>query len=107
VSDIYARTLVTTAERSTLRRLTIDFDGNASASGALNTLSVYDWSVGVWLALDGPKQYPTTDRSFSWSTAVSPARYVSASGEIRFRVRATHSAVFRTRTDLVRFTIDF
>jgi hypothetical protein len=49
----------------------------------------------------------TSDRSFTWANT-SPASYVSPSGEIRVSVRGTrNSSTFRTRTDWVRFTIEY
>jgi hypothetical protein len=38
---------------------------------------------------------------------VSPAAYVTATGEVRFDVRATRGGSFRTRTDLVSFTVTY
>jgi hypothetical protein len=32
---------------------------------------------------------------------------VTAAGEVRLRVRATRSSSFRTRTDLVRFAVEY
>ncbi len=49
----------------------------------------------------------TSDGTFSWSNSTAPTDYVSAAGEVRFRVRGTAASSFRTRTDLVRFTIDY
>jgi hypothetical protein len=48
----------------------------------------------------------TSDRSFTWWNATSPKDYVSASGEVRFSVRATRGSTFRLRPDFVRFRID-
>jgi hypothetical protein len=106
VSDIYAYASIRAAERSSLQRLTIDYNGNASSSGAALTLQVYDFATGTWTVVDGPRTGVTTDRSFTWSNS-TPTDYVSSAGEVRFRVRATGTTSFRTRTDLVRFTIDY
>jgi len=109
VSDIYAYASITSGERSALKKLTIDYDGNASASGAALTLSVYNWTTGTtgaWSVVDGPRTGVTSDRSFTWSTTTSPQDYVSpTTGEVRFSVRGTSSGSFRTRTDLIRFTV--
>jgi uncharacterized protein with LGFP repeats len=107
VSDLYAYATIGSTERSTLRRLTIDYDGNASRAGAALTLQVYDFATGAWAVVDGPRTGVTSDRSFSWSNSSAPADYVSSAGQVRFRVRGTNAASFRTRTDLVRFTIDY
>jgi hypothetical protein len=107
VSDLYAYATIGSAERSTLQKLTIDYDGNASRVGAALTLQVYDFATGAWTVVDGPRTGVTSDRSFSWSNSSAPADYVSSAGEVRFRVRGTSAASFRTRTDLVRFTIGY
>jgi uncharacterized protein with LGFP repeats len=106
VSDLYAYASISSAERSTLRKLTVNYDGNASRAGASLTLWVYDFATGAWSTVDGPRSGVTSDRSFSWSNSTAPTDYVSASGEVRFRVRGTSTSSFRTRTDLVKFIID-
>jgi hypothetical protein len=106
VSDIqpYARIA---EDRASLDKLTVDYNGNASSSSAALRLRIYNFAAGAWQTIDGPRTGVTSDRSFSWSNSSSPADYVSpTSGEIRFRVRGTRSSGFRTRTDLVRFTIE-
>jgi hypothetical protein len=107
VASLYASASISSSERSTLSRLSIDYNGNASDGRAALTLSVYDWATGAWTSVDGPRTGVTTDRSFTWSTSTAPADYVSPSGEIRFRVRGTGPSSFRTRTDLVRFAIEY
>jgi hypothetical protein len=106
-SDLYAYASMTSTERSSLNRLTIDYNGNDSSSNAALTLQAYDFATGAWTVLDGPRKGVTTDRSFEWSSSTSPTDYVSAGGEVRFRVRGTNTSSFRTRTDLVRFTIGY
>jgi hypothetical protein len=107
VSDLYVYASITQSERSTLRKLTIAYDGNASKASAALTLQVYDFATGAWQVLDGPRTGVTGDRSFTWSNSTAPADYVSSAGEVRFRVRGTSSSSFRTRTDLIRFTIEY
>lgn len=48
----------------------------------------------------------SSDRSFTRANAISPADYASSSGEIRFRVRGERSGGMKTRTDLIRFTVE-
>ena len=105
VSDLYAYASMTPTERSSLSKLTIDYNGNDSSAGAALTLQVYDFATGAWTVVDGPRTGVTSDRSFSWSSSSSPTDYVSSAGEVRLRVRGTATSSFRTRTDLVRFTI--
>jgi hypothetical protein len=107
VSDIYASDSISQTQRSTLKKLTIDYNGNASKSSASLALQVYDFATGGWTVVDGPRSVSTTDRSFNWSDSANPADYVSSTGEVRFRVRGTSGSSFRTRTDLVRFTIEY
>jgi hypothetical protein len=71
-----------------LRKLTVDYDGNASSGAAALTLQVYDFVTGRWTVADGPRTGITADRSVTWSNSISPADYVSPAGEVRFRVRA-------------------
>jgi hypothetical protein len=107
VSDLYAYASMTSAERSSLDKLTIDYNGNDSSASAALTLQVYDFATASWTVVDGPRTGVTTDRSFTWSNSTSPADYVSSAGEVRFRDRGTNTSSFRTRTDLVRFTIAY
>jgi len=106
-SDLYAYASISSAERSSLQKLTVNYDGNASRGAASLTLQVYDFATGTWSVVDGPRSRVTSDRSFTWSNSAAPTDYVSASGQIRFRVRGTSSSSFRTRTDLVRFLVDY
>jgi subtilisin family serine protease len=109
VAAFYARATISPTERATLQRLTIDYDGNASASAVSLTLAVYNWSTATWLTVDGPRTGVTTDRMFTWTTTATPIDFVSPSGEIRFRVRGDRSSStsFTTRTDLVRFSVEY
>jgi hypothetical protein len=91
-----------------LKKLTMEYDGNASSSGASVTLSVYNWRTGAWSTIDGPRFATTVDRRFSWSTT-TPLDFVSTAGQVRFRIRTTEgsSRWFVSRTDLVRFTVTY
>jgi hypothetical protein len=106
ISEFYAYTFVTAQERAGLRKFTVDYNGNASRADANVYLRIWNWSTGRWVALDGPSS-GISDRSFTWSDSTAPTNYVSASGEIRFDVMATRGGSFQTRTDLVRFTIEY
>ena len=91
-----------------LTKLTVEYDGGVSSGTAEIRLSVYNWSTAAWVVVDGPRSSGSTaDTSFTWSTS-SPAGFVApASREIRFRIRGTRSASFRTRTDWVRFSVEY
>jgi uncharacterized protein with LGFP repeats len=106
VSDLYAYASIASTELSTLQGLTFSYNGNASSSSAALTLQAYDWATGSWTTVDGPRTGVTRDRSFTWSPP-APADYASPSGELRLRVRGTSSSSFRTRTDLIGFTVQY
>ena len=107
VSEISVFASMIAAERVSLKKLTVDYDGNASKSSAAITLSIYDWKTGSWVVVDGPRTGVTSDRAFTWSTATSPTDYVSLLGEVRFSIKGTRANSFRTRTDWVHFTIEY
>ena len=105
ISDFYAHATMSSAERAAVRKLSTAYNGNASSRYAALSLYVYKYSSSRWVRVDGPRTGVTSDRSFGWST-LSPRHYLSSSGTVRFRVRGTRKAGFRTRTDLVRFRLD-
>ncbi len=107
VSDSYAVTSVPPAARATLRRLSVDYDGNVSRAGSGLRLLVYDWSARRWSSVYVTTRAATRDRSFRWSTTRLPARFLSSAGEIRLRIRGSSRGSIRTRTDLVRFTAEY
>jgi subtilisin family serine protease len=107
IADFYAATTITAGERATLQRLAVDYDGNVSASTASLQLRIYNWSTAAWEIVGGPWTGRTSDFGHTWSTTTSPTNYVSAGGQIRFSVRGSRSSSFRTRTDWVRFTIEY
>ena len=104
----YVADVVVEATVARTSRLTVEHDGAASSAGASVTLSVYDWRTAVWTTVDGPRFATTADRAFSWTTAAT-ADYVSPTGAVRFRIRATqgNKRAFVLRTDLVRFTATY
>jgi serine protease AprX len=106
-SEFYAYVSMAISERATLRKLTINYDGSANQSTAALTLRVYNWQTAAWETVDGPRTGVTSDRSFTWTRSTSPTDYVSATGEMRFKITGTRSSSFRTRTDWVRFQIEY
>jgi subtilisin len=115
VSSVYSQGAYTTElrpyaklsadQRSSLKKLTVNVDGNATARGASLSLRILNFSTGLWETIDGPVGGVTYDRPITWST-VSPLPYVSSSGEIRVAVTGKATTSFRSRTDVVRFTIE-
>jgi hypothetical protein len=107
-SEIQPWTTITSAERAALKKLTIRFNGGVSSSSVQHTVSVKNQDSGQWEAFLGPVSGTTSDRSATFTTSTSPTRYVSAAGQIRIRVTGTRSSSgWRTRTDWVRFTIEY
>jgi subtilisin family serine protease len=106
VAETESYVVLSATQRSTLRRLAIDHDGATTSAAAAVSLRIWNVRSGSWQTIDGPRTGVTADRARTWVTA-APADYVSAAGEVRLRVRATRSGSFRTRTDLVRFVVEY
>jgi hypothetical protein len=110
VSELQPYASITPSERASLSRLTVNFDASVSNANASLSFRVCRWngtSTCTWETVSSYGTGSTSDRSFTWAIT-SPASYVSPSGEIRVSVRGTrNSSTFRTRTDWVRFTIEY
>jgi serine protease AprX len=110
VSELQPYATITAAELATLSKLTVNFDGGVSSTGASLSFRVCRWNGGstcTWETVASYGTGSTSDRSFTWTTT-TPAAYVSPSGELRVSVRGTRSSSsFRTRTDWIRFTIEY
>ena len=110
VSELRPHAVIAPGEQVTLSRLTVDFDAGVSNQNASLSFRVCRWNPDgtcTWEVVASYGTGSTSDRSFTWTTT-SPAAYVSPSGEIRVAVRGTrNSSSFRTRTDWVRFTIEY
>jgi hypothetical protein len=106
VAEIQPHASITPAERASLKKLTVEYDGNATSGSAAVTLLIRNFRTAQWETLDGPRTGVTSDRNFNWSNSTAPTDYVSGSGEVRFAVRGTRSSGFRTGTDLISFTIE-
>jgi hypothetical protein len=109
IASFFARATIAVAERATLRKLAISYNGYASSTSASMTLAVWNWSTSSWQTVDGPRAATTGDRSFTWTNTSAPRNYVSAAGEIRYRVRGDRPSgtSFNTRTDQIRYTIEY
>jgi subtilisin len=92
-------------QRASLKKLTVTADGSVTSRGASLSLRILNVSTGLWETVDGPIGGVTVDRAVNWST-VSPLPYVSNGGEIRVAVTGRGASAFRSRTDVVRFTIE-
>jgi hypothetical protein len=90
-----------------LRKLTVTYNGGVSSSAASLSVAVYRWTTGTWTTFYGPRTPGTTgDVTSTWTTS-TPAEFVSATGEVRVKVKATRSLSLRTATDLVRFSVEY
>ena len=89
-----------------LTKLELAYDGSVTARGTRVALSAFNWRLRSWVTLDGPRLAPTSDRAFRWS-AETPADFVSATGDVEFRVAASGPTAFRMRADLVRFSVEY
>ena len=107
VSSLYAHASISARQRTGLRKLSIAYDGNMSRRGTTVTLMAYRWSTRSWVTIDKPRRGTTSDRGFMWTAPSAPRNYVSSSGQVRLRVKAQRSGAFRTRTDLVRFAVEY
>jgi subtilisin family serine protease/fibronectin type 3 domain-containing protein len=110
VAELRPYATITAAEQTTLRKLTIDFDAGVSSQNASLGFRVCRRDGGsacTWETVASYGVGRTSDRSFTWTTT-SPADYVSSAGQIHVAIRGTRSSSsFRTRTDWVRFTIEY
>ena len=107
VSSLYAHASISARQRTGLRKLAISYDGGMSRRGTTVTLMAYKWSTRRWVTVDKPRRGTTSDRSFTWVAPSSGRNYVSRSGQVWFRVKAQRSGAFSTRTDLVRFAVEY
>ena len=67
VSEIHPHASISAEERASLRKLTLDYNGNASGTSTATTLRVYNFQTSAWETVDGPRTGVTADRSFTWS----------------------------------------
>jgi Subtilase family len=107
LAEIHPHATITAGEHASLKKLSFDYDGNATNSSAAVTLRIRNDRTNQWETVDGPRTGVTSDRPVTWSNSTSPTDYVSGSGQVKVSVRGTRSGTFRTRTDLVRFRIEF
>jgi acid phosphatase type 7 len=99
-------TTVDADQRASLRSLELDFNGGTSARRAAFKVQVFNYRARRWVRLYGPRR-GRRDRSFDWSASAFADEYVSARGAFRMRVKAKGPNLFRTRTDLVRLTVEY
>ena len=85
--------------------LSITYDGNYTVSRT-QTLSLWNWTTSAWDQINS-STVSTSDVTKTWSTT-SPAAYVSATREVRLRVRTnTRNGSFTCRGDYLAFDYDY
>jgi hypothetical protein len=86
-----------------LRSLRVTYRGRSSASCS-QTVSVWRWSTGSWVALDS-RTLGSTEVLVDRSVSGTLTDYVSTAGEVRLRVRCTSGTqAFTAGGDLLRLT---
>jgi acid phosphatase type 7 len=86
--------------------LELDFNGGTSRRRARFIVRVFNYRAREWVKVFGPRK-GRRDRSFDWSVSAFADDYLSRSGAFRTRVKAKGRNPFRTRTDLVRLTVEY
>ena len=85
--------------------LTVTYEGSFTVSRT-QTLYLWNWGTSVWDLINSAT-VGTTDVTETWSTT-SPAAYVSASREVRFRVKGNNrNSTYTSRGDLMSFNYDY
>ena len=105
VTDWYASVTIAGAPAS-VSKLTTIYDGKYSRNSTTQTLYLFNWSTASWTQIDS-RTVGQSDVTIT-TTQTSPANFISATGEIRLRVRGsrTQSQNFICQGDYVRFTIE-
>ena len=104
-AEVVASRTIPSESLQGLQRLKVDFDGQTANGRDTFTLRAYDWAAGAWVTLFGPVTGVTPDRRLSFDLA-NPARYVSASDEVRVSARGEFRKGSTVRVDLVSFTVE-
>ncbi len=105
VADWHARVVIN--EPSTaVTRLVTTYNGDFSHNSTTQTLFLFNWTTATWTQIDS-RTAGQTDVTVT-NTQIAPARFISATGEIRLRVRGSRSTSqsFISRGDFVRFTVE-
>ena len=105
VTDWYASVTIGEAPASVSKLITT-YDGNYSRNSTTQTLYLYDWSTATWTQIDS-RTVGQSDVTIT-TTQTAPANFISASGELRLRVRGSRTSTqsFVCRGDYVQFTVE-
>jgi subtilisin len=105
-SDWNTKTSIAPVDPSKVTSVTITYDGRYSTSQVTQKLYIYECTAG-WVQIDS-RTVSTKDTQITWST-LTPAKYISAAGEISLRVYAikSTSSQFTAYADYAAFTIKY
>ena len=87
-----------------VKRLTFTYTGSATSSVS-QYLYAYNFANRAWQRFSSAT-LSTTEKTFTWSTT-SPRSFISASNELRLRVRSTKDSSFASNGDLMQFRVDY
>ncbi len=83
----------TTAQTGTVTALTVTYDAIASTGGLTRTLKLWDFTAnsdaGAWVTVDEVSNEGTSPTPPRVVSITAPPRFVSDTGEIKFRVETT------------------
>ncbi len=105
VTDWYASVTIGEAPASVSKLITT-YDGKYSRNNTTQTLYLFNWSTATWTQIDS-RTVGQNDVTVT-NTQTAPASFISATGEVRLRVRGsrTSSQSFFCQGDYVRFTVE-
>lgn len=105
ITDWYASATISEAPAAVSRLITT-YNGDYSRNSTTQTLYLFNWSTATWTQIDS-STVGQTDVTIT-NTQNAPANFISATGEIRLRVRGSRSSSqsFIARGDFVRFTVE-
>lgn len=105
VTDWYASATISEAPAS-ISKLITTYNGDYSRNSTTQTLYLFNWSTSTWTQIDS-QTVGTTDVTVT-NTQLASSNFISATGEIRLRVRGTRTSTqsFIGRGDFVLFTVE-
>jgi hypothetical protein len=100
VTELVAYGTVELSEGEEVAALRVDFATDATDPGADIVLHLYNWRTKSWELLE-----PRGRKGDARLVVADPSDFVSPDGEVCLDMKAEHTQPFRTRTGLVRFTV--
>ncbi len=105
VTDWYASVTISESPASVSQLITT-YNGDYSKGNTTQTMYLFNWSTSTWTQIDS-RTMGETDVTIT-NTQLAPSNFISATGEIRLRVRGSRSSnqSFIARGDFIRFTVE-